>query len=73
MLSASPSGTPLPAAQSSNYTREMERYIGQAVVPEDRNRVVFEMSLPRMFEMLEKRELYSFAYGVIDPKRGYTR
>ena len=73
MLSASKSGTPLPAAQSSNYTREMERYVGQAVVPEDRNRVVFEMSLPRMFEMLEKRELYSFAYGVIDPKRGYTR
>ena len=66
-------GTPLPPAICEDYATELVRYAQDYVVPEDREKVIFEMGLERVLERLELRPKHSFTCGILDPVRGYTR
>ena len=72
-FSRSDSGTPLPPAVCSDYSAEIVKYAENFVVPEDRERVIFEMSLERVLKKLETQPTHAFTCGVLDPVRGYTR
>lgn len=65
--------TPLPAVRCLDYAAEMRQYIFRFVAEEDRERVVKEMRLSRVLQVLEEKDVHTFSYGVIDAKRGYTR
>lgn len=66
-------GTPLPPATAQHYSEEIVTYAREYVVPEDQDRVIAEMELPRVLAQLEAYGVHSVTAGVIDPVRGYTR
>lgn len=73
MFSGTSSGTPLPPAICNDYSLELIKYADDFVVPEDREKVKFEMSIERVLEKLEQANTHSFTCGIIDPVHGYTR
>ena len=73
MFGAGNSGTPLPPQVCLDYDTEIVKYADSYVPPEDRERVIREMKLARVTEMLELRGTHSFYTGIMDPLRGYTR
>lgn len=72
MFSGSDSGTPLPPAASSDYTGEMIRYARTYVAPEDQDRVIEDMRLDKMLEVLDRDGQYILYCGVREPG-GYRR
>ena len=72
-LSRSENGAPLPPSACLDYSAEIRKYADNFVAPEDRERVIYEMSLDRVLEKLEQQPSHSFTCGVIEPVRGYTR
>ncbi|RGY97815.1 diguanylate cyclase [Clostridium sp. AM58-1XD] len=72
MFSGSDSGTPLPPEDCDNYGASMASYARKFVVPEDQERVIHEMEINRVLEMLDKYGEYTVYCGVMDPIRGYT-
>lgn len=73
MFNGSDSGTPLPPKSSEDYTREMIRYTKAFVALEDRERVLKEMQIDRILEVLDNQGEHTFCCGVLDPHLGYTR
>lgn len=73
MFSGSTSGTPLPPSVCDSYSTEIVKYANDFVVPEDREMVIHEMTLPRVLEKLEQAETHVFTCGILDATRGYTR
>lgn len=73
MFSGATDGTPLPPAVCEDYSSEIVKYARDFVVPEDQDRVIYEMNLERVQEILEKKDVHAFSCGVIDSKRGYTK
>ena len=72
-LSRSQNGTPLPPDICSDYTSEVVTYAKAFVVPEDQERVIYEMGISRILEELENKPCHTFTCGINDPVRGYTR
>lgn len=66
-------GLPLPPGLCGNYDTDIQRYVCDYVVPEDRERAMKEMNLEWVLDQLEHQETHSFTCGVIDSDRGYTR
>lgn len=73
MFSGNGSGTPLPPAESDDYVAEVARYVQAFVPPEDQETVLCGMSLERVMEELEHREVYAFNCGMWDARAGYSR
>lgn len=73
MFSGTDTGTPLPPAVCTDYMTEIVKYADAFVVPEDREKVIYEMGLSRVVEQLDKNEFHSFTCGVMEEGRGYTR
>lgn len=73
MFSGSTDGTPLPPAICQDYATELVKYARDYVVPEDQEKVIYEMGIDRVLEQLEKKKVHSFSCGIEDPVRGYTR
>lgn len=73
MFSSSNGSTPLPPAFCQDYSTETVKYADAFVVPEDRDMVIREMSLPRVLRKLDEDGVHIFYTGVLDPVLGYTR
>lgn len=72
MFSGSKSGTPLPPSVCDDYSSELVKYANAFVIPEDRERVIYEMNLDRVTAALEDHEVHSFTCGVWQEGVGYT-
>lgn len=73
MFSGTTNGTPLPPAKCEDYSSEVVKYANDYVVPEDREKVIYEMALDHILEQLEHHKVHAFHCGIADPVRGYTR
>lgn len=67
------SGTPLPPSTTTNYSQEIITYAREYVVPADQDRVIYEMTLPRVIEQLDLYGVHSFTCGMNEPILGYRR
>lgn len=65
--------TPLPPPVCTDYSSEIIDYAKTYVVPEDRKLVIHEMSLSRVLQVLQKQEIHSFTFGMLDKNGRYTR
>lgn len=72
-FAASDQGTPLPPASGESYSREVVKYALAYVPPEDQEKAIREMTMPRVIAELNRKGKHVFYSGVIEPERGYTR
>lgn len=73
MFDAMEDGRQEPPKLYADYAVEIEKYVNEIVVPEDREKALRELSVPQILQHLEKRESHSFYCGVMDAAKGYTR
>lgn len=72
-FSSKENGTPLPTDQSSDYEAEIEAYIRQYIVMEERETMLRETKIRHVLSQLEKNEVYSVYFGIRDSGHGYRR
>ena len=72
-FAASDQGTPLPPASGESYSQEVVKYALAYVPPEDQEKAIREMTMPRVIAELNRKGKHVFYSGVIEPERGYTR
>lgn len=63
----------VPAAYSDDYRKEFHTYIHTYVAPEDRENMEQEILPEHILAELEKANVHTYYYGLLDPVRGYTR
>lgn len=73
MFSNNDDGTPMPPSRCSNYAAEVVEYTQNFVTERDQKKVIREMQIDRVQEILEKYGSHSFTYGVEDSIHGYRR
>lgn len=59
--------------KSDDYAGEIAKYVENYVAEEDKENVLYGMSLKNVLQQLEKVKVYSLSCGVIDPMYGYVR
>lgn len=73
MYNSGENGIQQPLEMYSDYMSEMEKFVNDIIVPEDRECAVRELGIERVLSQLEQQEIHSFYCGVMDPAAGYTR
>lgn len=66
-------GERIPIGKYENYSAEVLKYVKNCVVPEERVKVIHQMSLSCIQRELEHKDVHIFTFGIVDPVRGYVR
>lgn len=65
--------SPMPPSESSDFVSAMAGYVDCYLAPMDQINAKNALAIDVIREKLEESSEYVIVYGVIDPKRGYTR
>lgn len=66
-------GEAVPVGKYENYSTEVMKYVKKHVIPEERVKVIHQMSLSCIQQELEHKDAHIFTFGIMDPVRGYVR